>query len=180
MKTSASWALTITAAVVVGCLLVTGFTVFFALRGGFPWPITSSEGLDGFGYESHTYTTNGQRIYYTGINQRGERIPFRGGPMWLAMHGGGCVNCHGDGGQGGIPVMMGTEIPSDIRYHILTEEEHDEHEGEGHPPYTDETIKRAITEGLNPAGDPLDYSMPRWQLSELDQEDLLEFLKTLE
>ncbi len=36
MKTCASWALTITAAVVVGCLLVTGFTVFFALRGGFP------------------------------------------------------------------------------------------------------------------------------------------------
>jgi hypothetical protein len=47
--------------------------------------------------------------------------------------------------------MMGTEIPLDIRYHHLIEEEHEE--GEAHPPYTDETIKRAITEGVEPDGD---------------------------
>jgi hypothetical protein len=74
--------------------------------------------------------------------------------------------------------MMGTEIPGDIRYHHLTEEEHEE--GEEHPPYTDELIKRAITEGLNPAGEPLDRTMPRWQMSEKDLDDLLEFLKTLD
>jgi mono/diheme cytochrome c family protein len=98
--------------------------------------------------------------------------------MWLSMHGGGCVSCHGEDGRGDVPVMMGTEIPPDIRYHALTEEEHDEHEGKEHPPYTDATIKRAITDGLNPAGEPLDYTMPRWQMSERDLDDLLEFLKT--
>ena len=102
--------------------------------------------------------------------------------MWLSMHGADCVSCHGEDGRGGVPVMMGTEIPPDIRYHVLTEEEHGEHGGEGeeHPPYTDATIKRAITDGLNPAGESLDYTMPRYRMSEGDLDDLLEFLKTLE
>jgi hypothetical protein len=38
--------------------------------------------------------------------------------------------------------------------------------------------KRAITEGVDPAGEPLDLTMPRWQMSERDLDDLLEFLKT--
>jgi hypothetical protein len=37
------------------------------------------------------------------------------------------------------PGMMGTEIPPDIRYHNLVEEEHEA--GEAHPPYTDEADK---------------------------------------
>jgi cytochrome c oxidase subunit 2 len=87
-----------------------------------------------------------------------------------------CASCHGPNGRGGAPVMMGTEIPPDIRYHHLIEEEHEA--GEAHPPYTDETIKRAITEGVEPDGEPMDLTMPRWQMSERDFDDLLEFLKT--
>ncbi len=63
--------------------------------------------------------------------------------------------------------MMGTAIPEDIRYAVLTGKEHPEGEEKmDHPPYTDVTIKRAITQGLDPAGDPLDWTMPRWQMSE--------------
>ncbi len=181
MKTSTSWALTIGAAVVAGCLLVVGLATFIALwSGGFYQAATGPEGLEDYGYQSPSYPTNGQRIYYTGTNRRGERISRSGGPMWLSMHDGGCVSCHGEDGRAGVPVMMGTKIPSDIRYHALTEEEHDEHGGEEHPPYTDVTIKRAITDGLNPAGEPLDYTMPRWQMSEQDLDDLIAYLKTLE
>ena len=124
------------------------------------------------------YVSNGQHIYFTGRNERGKRIPFEGGPMWLNMHGGGCAGCHGADGRGAAPVMMGTEVPGDIRYHHLIEEEHEE--GEEHPPYSDELIKRAITLGLNPAGEPLDLTMPRWHMSERDLDDLLQFLKTLD
>ncbi len=121
MKTNTSWALTIGVAVAVGSLLVAVFAVFFVLRGGgFSRPATGPEGLESYGYQSRTYASNGQRIYYTGTNQRGERIPFREGPMWLSTHGGGCVSCHGENGQGNVPVMMGTEVPPDIRYHVLT------------------------------------------------------------
>jgi mono/diheme cytochrome c family protein len=73
--------------------------------------------------------------------------------------------------------MMGTEIPGDIRYGHLIEEE--DEEGEEHPPYTDELIKRAITLGLNPAGEPLDPTMPRWRMSDQDLDDVIQYLKTL-
>jgi len=124
------------------------------------------------------YVSNGQLIYFTGVNERGERIPYEGGPMWLYRHGGSCATCHGADGRGGAPVMMGTEVAVDIRYHHLMEEEHEE--GEEHPPYTDESIRRAITGGLDPAGVPLDLTMPRWHMSDQDLDDLLEFLKTLD
>jgi mono/diheme cytochrome c family protein len=78
--------------------------------------------------------------------------------------------------------MCSIEAPS-ITYHDLTEEGHEEHaEGgeEAHPPYTDETIKKAIKEGLNPAGEELDPCMPRWEMSDGDLDDMIEYLKTLE
>lgn len=122
------------------------------------------------------YASNGETIYFTGVNDRGQQIPFTGGPHWLYTYGGGCALCHGDDGRGGVSLMMLTEIPPDIRYHHLIEEEHGE--GKEHPPYTDETIKQAITEGVEPDGEPMDLTMPRWQMSERDLDDLLEFLKT--
>lgn len=129
------------------------------------------------------YDSNGERIYYTGTSERAGPIRFQGGPMWLAIHGGACVNCHGVDGRGGVPVMMGTAIPSDVRYTALTAEKAHDHakedEGEVHPPYTDELIKRAITQGLNPADKPLDWTMPRWQITEDDLNDLIAYLKTL-
>ena len=70
----------------------------------------------------------------------------------------------------------------DIRYQTLTAEEHGEEGKEEmeHGPYTDEDIKRAITEGVEPDGEPLDWPMPRWSMSDEDLDDLLEFLKTLD
>jgi len=73
--------------------------------------------------------------------------------------------------------MMTNEIAPDIRYSHLVEEEHGE--GEEHPPYTDELIKQAITQGLDPGGNPLSPTMPRWRMSERDLNDLIEYLKTL-
>jgi len=129
------------------------------------------------------FASNGERIYYTGISERTGRIRFEGGPMWVAMAGGGCVSCHGVSGRGGVPVMMGSAIPADIRYSALTEAEnhgHDkEREEEAHPPYTETLIKRAIAEGLNPAGKPLDWTMPRWEMRDQDLNDLITYLKTL-
>ena len=126
------------------------------------------------------FSSNGERIYYTGVSERTRRIPFEGGPMWLWMHGGGCASCHGPDGKGGIPVMGGTKVPSDIRYSALTEEGEHKHEGkEEHSPYTDALIGRAVTQGFNPAGKPLDWTMPRWQMTKPDLEDLVSYLKTL-
>jgi len=141
----------------------------------------SGWGGGGF-YDKGSYASNGERIYYLGIDSQGERIRTRGGPHWLRAMGGSCVNCHGKDGHGGFPVMMGTKVPSDIRYQALTSGEHghDGEEGEEGHRYTDEDILKAITEGVEPDGNRLDPTMPRWKMAEKDLVDLLEFLKSLE
>ncbi|MBP2030800.1 mono/diheme cytochrome c family protein [Methanohalophilus levihalophilus] len=125
------------------------------------------------------FNSNGELIYYTGFNENGQKIPVTGGPHWLYVHGGSCVSCHGVDGKGGVPIMMGTSIPSDIRYETLTAEDEHEDEHDEHPPYTDETIKKAIRDGVNPAGEDLDYTMPEWDMSDEDLDDLIEYLKLL-
>jgi mono/diheme cytochrome c family protein len=123
------------------------------------------------------FSSNGEMIYHTGYNESGQKIETKYGPHWLYVHGGSCVNCHGTDGKGGFPVMMGYAVPSDIRYETLISGKHDEEEE--HPPYTNETIKRAIREGIDPAGEPLDLTMPRWKMSDKDLNDTVEYLKTL-
>jgi cytochrome c oxidase subunit 2 len=124
------------------------------------------------------FRSNGEQIYFTATSQRGSLITadMGMGPMVGMM---ACANCHGPDGRGGrVRMMMGSFVAPDIRYKTLTAAEHAE--GEEHPPYTDETIKRAITQGIDPAGKPLDWPMPRWTMTEADLEDLLAFLKTLD
>ncbi|HSB78807.1 MAG TPA: cytochrome c [Candidatus Methylomirabilis sp.] len=127
------------------------------------------------------FASNGEQIYYTGVSARTGPIPRSGGPMWVAYGEVGCVACHGTQGRGGVPVMMGTATPEDIRYPVLTKAEAPEKGKEEmeHPPYTDALIQRAVTQGVDPAGKPLDWTMPRWQMSDADFSDLLAYLKTL-
>jgi len=125
------------------------------------------------------FRSNGEQIYFTATSQRGTLITA---DMGMGMMSSGmmtCANCHGPDGRGGrVQMMMGSFVAPDIRYQTLTSET--EHaEGEEHPPYTDETIKRAITQGLDPAGKPLQWPMPRWRMTEADLDDVLAFLKSL-
>ena len=72
--------------------------------------------------------------------------------------------------------MMGRLDAPNITYTALTSEKgEDEHE-----PFTDELIKTAITRGLEPDGERLSDNMPRWQMSDRDLDDLIDYLKTLD
>ena len=51
---------------------------------------------------------------------------------------------------------------------------------EEHAAYTEETITRAVTEDVEPDGEPLDWSMARWPMSEADLDDLVDFLGILD
>lgn len=131
--------------------------------------------------QGRPFKSPGERIYYTGVGINGYLIPFYGGPMWLRMHGGGCVSCHGIHGRGGVPVMMGTALPADIRYKALTGKEKHVHAGEEKEHhYTEALVKRAVTQGIDASGKVMDWTMPRWQMSEADLDALIEYLRTLE
>jgi cytochrome c oxidase subunit II len=111
--------------------------------------------------------SNGERIYNTSISASGQPITYTGGPGMM-MH------CHGPEGRGGTVffMMQSFDIP-DITWPVLTGPDMD------HPPYTVETLKRAISEGLDPGGNPLEYPMPRWQMSAQDLNDLAAYIMTL-
>jgi cytochrome c oxidase subunit 2 len=170
--------------IVMIAMLILGLAApygFAQMGGGMMGGGMMGRGGYGYGYPQR-FASNGEQIFFTGTSWRGGIIPFEGGPMWLRMHGGGCVSCHGSTGQGGAPVMMGTAIPPDIRYKSLTSGEHhhgEGEEGEEHEKYTDDLIKRAVTRGIDPEGKPLDWTMPRYYMNDVDFYDLLEFLKTL-
>jgi len=122
------------------------------------------------------FASNGEQIFFTGTSAR-DPIATTGGPTWFRMHGGGCATCHGPDGRGGTVVMMGSFTAPDITYKTLTG---DAPEMDDHRPYTDELIKRAITRGLDPEGRRLNLNMPRWQMSDRDLDDVIEYLRILD
>jgi ABC-type branched-subunit amino acid transport system substrate-binding protein len=88
-----------------------------------------------------------------------------------------CVNCHGFEGEGleehGISA-------TNIAWEDLTKSYWGKRTGtRQYPPYNEATLERAIREGLDPAGNALDPSMPRYRLSNEDMEDLIAYLKVI-
>ncbi len=137
------------------------------------------------GYPPGSFESNGERIYFTATSSSGQPIGSSGG-VQMMRQGAACADCHGPQGRGGrVTMMMRSFKAPDITWDNLTEEEHNEEKtgeeehGE-HPPYTEETLRRANTRGIDPAGEPLDELMPQWRMSETDLDDLVEFIMTLE
>jgi cytochrome c oxidase subunit 2 len=122
----------------------------------------------GSGPGSGNVSSNGGLIYDTGIDADGNRISFSQGPMWLYVHGGGCADCHGYNGRGGVYPMMCGVVTPDVRYSTLTEHG-----------MTRADVERAITEGVDEDGEALNYCMPRWDLDGRDLSDLLSYLMEL-
>jgi cytochrome c oxidase subunit 2 len=127
------------------------------------------------------FSSNGQRIYYTGASAAGP-IPrtVAGGRMmgFGMMDNMACVDCHGEDGRGGaIGMMFGAlEIP-DIRYSALTSSRSED--GTTVPAWTDGDIDRAIRDGIEPNGQRLKAPMPRWDMTDTEVADVISYLKEL-
>jgi cytochrome c oxidase subunit 2 len=121
----------------------------------------------------NSFSSNGQRIFFSAESDSGKPITYSGGPGMMQSRI-ACVNCHGQDGHGGRVRMMmyDFDVPN-ITWPELTAQGHD------YPPYTEDTLKQAIVQGIDPAGEPLEYPMPRWQMSDSDLNDLVGFIKTL-
>jgi cytochrome c oxidase subunit II len=130
------------------------------------------------GLGQRSYSSHGERIFFTGANSRGERISYEGGfGMMMGMMRVSCAQCHGSDGRGGRTMMFTTP---NITYRNLTDPQGMlEPSGERGHTYTDAMIRQAITEGLDAEGEPLDSLMPRWRMDDEDLSDLIDYLKTL-
>lgn len=134
------------------------------------------------------FTTNGERIYYTGVGHDGPvQIEWRPAGRFGGMMSGrggagpagvGCVACHGQDGRGGPLGMMSDVESADIRYESLTRPHADDTETTVLG-WTDADIARAIRDGIEPDGEPLSSVMPRWKMDDTDMKDLIGYLKEL-
>lgn len=110
----------------------------------------------------------GERIYVSGIGIDG-RIEYSQGPDWLRFAGSGCGVCHGDRGQG-MTVHAGsvTGVAPAVNRKALTARGYD-----------DASLRRALTEGIDPHGREFHYYMPRWVLSDAELDALAAYLASL-
>lgn len=122
----------------------------------------------------------GRALYQEGESAYGDAFSGRIGIGQQRMPGAAvrCGNCHGADGlgrpEGGIR-------PVNITWSELTKSYGHEHDnGRSHPPFNQASLKRAITEGVDPAGNQLDGTMPRFNISDRDFKALLAYLKKLE
>ena len=122
----------------------------------------------------------GEVIFRTGRDSDGRPVPRSGevgGMMGGGMKWDGCADCHGIEARGATMPMFAAP---DITYANLTDSKGMLlPDGSRGPSYTDAAIRRAVTYGVDPDGDKLDWPMPRWRLSDTEWADLLAHLKTL-
>lgn len=118
-------------------------------------------------------TERGEWIFRTGTAPDGRPLPYSGG-MMMRMS---CAGCHGVDGRGVRTPMF---VSPNITYRNLIDPAGMlEPDGNRGATYNDELIKRAIAQGIDAEGNPLDWPMPRWHLADQDAADLLAYLKTL-
>ena len=121
----------------------------------------------------------GRRLYLEGLTPSGE--PLRAlvgfGQTPLSGQVVACGNCHGADGKGRAE---GGVLPSQIGWQELTKPYgHSHATGRKHGAFNERSLTRAVNEGLDPAGNRLDWAMPRYALSRSELEALLAHLKRL-
>jgi hypothetical protein len=146
-------------------------------------PMQPGMGPGGMTWGPGSFDSLGEQIYFTGIDENGERISYRGGPDTGMMMQGylSCASCHGPDARGGEHVMhMQVMDAPDIRWQALSIENEGEHEdGNHHETYDLKAFRLALVEGKHPEGAPLSPEMPRWKMSEESLRSLMEYLKSL-
>jgi hypothetical protein len=122
----------------------------------------------------------GRLLYLEGESAFGDEFTGRIGMAQQQLPGSAvrCGNCHGPDGRGR---PEGGVRPGNITWSELTKTYGHEHEdGRRHASFDEASLRRALIDGLDPAGNPLDGSMPRYRISGRDWKALVAYMKVLE
>ncbi|MEY2689789.1 MAG: hypothetical protein RL375_3988 [Pseudomonadota bacterium] len=122
----------------------------------------------------------GRRLFLRGESPSGARLDARIGMAGLTLSGAAvaCGNCHGEDGRGRAESGV---VPPDIRWSELVKPYGHHHDsGRRHGPFDEQSLHRAVFEGLDPAGNQLGPAMPRYEMSARDFSALVAYLRKLE
>ena len=122
----------------------------------------------------------GAKIFDEGVSLSGGAITARVGTTSFDVPANAvpCANCHG---QDGLGRPEGGLVPPNIQWSELTKPYGHVHpNGRKHGPFDARTLQRAISSGTDPAGNALESTMPRYQMSDRDMKDLIAYMRKLE
>ncbi len=122
----------------------------------------------------------GKVVFLDGVSPSGATFSVRIGrdPTPMPASVAACGTCHGPDGLGR---PEGGVVPSEITWTALTRPHgHSHPNGRSHPPYDERSLARALREGVDPAGNPLDPVMPRFVVSDADVASLVAYLKVVD
>ena len=125
-----------------------------------------------------SFSSNGERIYFTGVSTNGSTIQAVPDSSFSHHMVRTCASCHGAQRQGGLRMMPFFWIKSAplTRQALFAKTGHDDGHGD-HDSYNANSLAKAIRLGIDPSGETLNSSMPRWRLSDADMQDLTLFLQ---
>ncbi len=88
-----------------------------------------------------------------------------------------CINCHNAQGTGN---PEGGIVPSNITWAELTKSYGGKHQdGSTRPPYNERSLRKVIATGVDPVGNVLHSTMPRYSMTRTDMDNLIEYLKVI-
>jgi ABC-type branched-subunit amino acid transport system substrate-binding protein len=122
----------------------------------------------------------GKRIYLEGESPTGEEITALLGrdDTPLPATSMPCGSCHGEDGLG--REEGGARPPAITWSELVKPYGHVHPDGRKHPRFDARSLSRAVTEGLDPAGNVLEPTMPRYRISAADLASLTAYLKVLD
>ena len=120
----------------------------------------------------------GRAVYMRGESPSGREIAAAVGELDVPSTTVTCAGCHGARAEGkteGGVTAGGLTWP-----HLLKPYGHTHPTGRKHGPFTESSFIRAVTAGVDPAGNNLLTAMPRYRMSAEDMADLIAYLKRIE
>ncbi len=132
------------------------------------------------GLELEARERDGKRVFLAGESPSGGEIEARIGREGSVLPGSAapCGSCHGADGLGR---PEGGVVPTEVTWTALTKPYGHAHPGgRSHPAFDERTFARAVREGRDPAGNPLDPVMPRYRISDADLASLLAYLRVVD
>jgi ABC-type branched-subunit amino acid transport system substrate-binding protein len=127
---------------------------------------------------SETAVQRGRALYLEGRGSSAQELLAEvGAGVTVPAKALPCVNCHGRDGRGR---PEGSVRPPNLRWESLTRPyEVVEGSGRRRPPYDERSFNRAVTLGVDAAGNRLSEVMPRYRLSRQELDDLIAYLQEL-